>query len=280
MTTFGIPDPGGPSGTFAALERVEAPMEFRFAERILPIQVWLIDGEPWFAASVIAAELGYRMASDMTRRLDPDERGTRSVRTPGGPQKVTIISESGLYTAILGSRIPGASEFKRWVTREVLPAIRKTGSYSTAPELSGPELLARAVIEAQAMLAAKDERIAELEPSATAWDRLHELGSDFEVADAAKILSRDPAISIGRDRLFEFMAEREWIFRGRKNRWRAYQDQVDLDRLKLRPGGEYFHKPSGEYRTGDPTILITPKGLAELRGLLGGGGQLALEVAS
>ncbi len=75
------------------------------------------------------------------------------------------------------------------------------------------------------------------------------------------------------------MHDQDWIFRGRHNAWKAYQEQVDLGRLKHRPGGEYFHKPSGEYRTGDPTILITPKGLADLRRLLGGGGPALVAVS-
>nr|WP_307962378.1 Bro-N domain-containing protein [Salinispora arenicola] len=66
--------------------------------------------------------LGYRMASDMTRRLDEDDRGTRSVRTPSGQQSMTVISEAGLYAAILGSQVEGAREFKRWVTHDELPA--------------------------------------------------------------------------------------------------------------------------------------------------------------
>lgn len=82
-------------------------------------------GEPLFVASDVAEILGYRDAYNMTRRLDPDEKGTRSASTPGGTQEVTIINESGLYTAILGSKVEGAKAFKRWVTSEVLPSIRK-----------------------------------------------------------------------------------------------------------------------------------------------------------
>lgn len=81
-------------------------------------------GEPWFVAADIARILGYRMASDMTRRPDPEEKGTHSTRTPGGTQELTTINEPGLYTAILGSKIEGAKAFKRWVTSEVLPSIR------------------------------------------------------------------------------------------------------------------------------------------------------------
>lgn len=197
--------------------------------------------------------------------------------TAGGTQhrRVYILNEEHatlLLTYMRNNAI--VKDFKKRLVRE-FSALRR----AVVPQ-SREERLALAVIDAQQMLAEKDERIAELEPSAAAWDRLAEIGADFEVADAAKILSRDPNISIGRDRLFAFMAERDWVFRGRNNRWRAYQDQVDLDRLKVRPGGEYFHRGSGEYRTGDPTVLVTAKGLAELRRLLGGGGQLALEVVA
>jgi len=87
-------------------------------------------GEPWFVAADVAQSLEYRMASDMTRSLDDDEKGTQIVRTPSGDQEMLVINESGLYSAILKSRKPEAKRFKRWVTSEVLPAIRKTGAYA------------------------------------------------------------------------------------------------------------------------------------------------------
>lgn len=80
------------------------------------------DGEPFFVASDIAKILGYRDAYNMTRRPDPDDKGTRPASTPGGIQELTIINESGLYTAILGSE---AVKFERWVFEEILPSIRK-----------------------------------------------------------------------------------------------------------------------------------------------------------
>ena len=97
------------------------------------------DGEPWFVASDIAKTLGYRDAEKMTRRLDDDEKGTRSVGTPGGVQQMTVITEAGLYAAILGSKIEGAQRFKRWVTHEVLPSIRKHGGYMAGQEAMSPE---------------------------------------------------------------------------------------------------------------------------------------------
>ena len=94
------------------------------------------DGQVWFVADDIAKALTYRTAHDMTRVLDEDERDTHIMRTLGGDQQVTIISESGLYHALLKSRKPEARPFRRWVTAKVLPAIRRSGSFSgTAPQI-------------------------------------------------------------------------------------------------------------------------------------------------
>ena len=89
------------------------------------------NGEPWFVAADICSAM--TISTEQTRRLDEDEKGLRTVQTPGGQQEMVAISESGLYSLILTSRKPEAKRFKRWVTHEVLPSIRKTGSYA-APD--------------------------------------------------------------------------------------------------------------------------------------------------
>ncbi len=104
------------------------PAEFTFNNAA--IRAVNKDGEIWFVASDVAAVLDYRNAPDMTRLLDDDEKGTHFVRTLGGKQEVTVINESGIYHAVLKSRKPEAKAFRKWVTKEVLPAIRRTGSYS------------------------------------------------------------------------------------------------------------------------------------------------------
>lgn len=86
------------------------------------------NNEPWFVAKDVAKILGYRNAANMTRRLKENEKGTHPVSTHGGEQQMTIITEPGLHSAIPGSRIPEAHEFKRWITHEVLPSIRKHDS--------------------------------------------------------------------------------------------------------------------------------------------------------
>ncbi len=104
------------------------PFKFE-AREAREIRTMMIDDQPWFVASDIAKALEYQSAKDMTRNLDDDERGRQIVPTPSGDQEMTIINESGLYSAILRSRKPAAKAFKKWVTSEVLPSIRKTGAY-------------------------------------------------------------------------------------------------------------------------------------------------------
>ncbi|MEW5248631.1 BRO-N domain-containing protein [Microbulbifer sp. 2201CG32-9] len=95
------------------------------------VRVIDIDGAVCFVAADIAAALEYATAKDLARNLDDDEKGRHIVPTPGGDQEMTVINESGLYHAVLKSRKPKAQEFRRWVTSEVLPSIRKTGGYHT-----------------------------------------------------------------------------------------------------------------------------------------------------
>jgi BRO family, N-terminal domain len=94
-----------------------------------PIRVVMIAGDPWFVANDLARALGYRDAPNMVRNLDDDERGTHIVSSLGGNQEHSVISESGMYAAVLKSRREEARRFRKWVTSEVLPSLRKTGQY-------------------------------------------------------------------------------------------------------------------------------------------------------
>ena len=97
-------------------------------------------------ATDIAKALGYRDAFDMTRRLDDDEKDTQKVRTLGGEQVMVVLNESGLYSSILGSNKEQAKVFKKWVTKEVLPSIRKTGSYSIQQQFQIPQTYSEALM--------------------------------------------------------------------------------------------------------------------------------------
>lgn len=155
-------------------------------------------GEPWFVASDIVKILGYRMASDMTRRLDPDDKGTHSVRTLGGIQKVNVINESGLYTAIFGSKVEGAREFKRWVTSEVLPSIRKHGMYATPATvedmIANPDIiiiqLATTLKEERAARAQAEAEVEAQRPVAALGRAIETAEGDLTPSAFGKILSK------------------------------------------------------------------------------------------
>lgn len=96
------------------------------------VRVVEIDGEPWFVGKDIAAALGYSNTKDaLSRHVDEDDKRGSQITTPGGEQTMTIINESGVYSLIFSSKLETANKFKRWVTAEVLPSIRKTGGYLT-----------------------------------------------------------------------------------------------------------------------------------------------------
>ena len=111
--------------------KVEAVLVFNYGEnQNAPIRVQVINGETWFVAKDVCDNLGINKYRDAFSRLDDDERVSVLVDTIGGPQKVVAVNESGLYSLVFQSRKPGAKKFRKWVTMEVLPSIRKTGSYS------------------------------------------------------------------------------------------------------------------------------------------------------
>lgn len=108
--------------------------------------------EVWWVLRDVCRVLGMTTPAKVAERLDDDEKGVSLIHTLGGNQKVTIINEPGLYAVILRSDKPEAKTFKRWVTHEVLPSIRKTGAYSVGQELTDEEKMAQGLIAANAIL--------------------------------------------------------------------------------------------------------------------------------
>lgn len=242
-----------------------------------------IDGDPWFVAADVAAFLGHRMASDLTRALDPDERDTRPVRTPSGDQRMTVITEAGLYRAIMlrqtGRMIDDQArafvkQFQRWVTHDVLPQLRRTGSYAVQVPQSLPEALRAYAAEVEAREAA-EQRALELAPSAAAWDRLATADGDWSVSQAARILNRDPQIATGERRLFGTLRELGWTYR-RAGAWAGYQTAIDTGRLSHREQ-HHTHPKTGAVVLDPPQVRVTAKGLRELHRHLGGSAPLALD---
>lgn len=128
------------------------------------------DGEPWFVGKDVAVALGYSKPTDAVRkRVFEEDRGVSKMETPSGTQQMTIINESGLYSLIFGSKLEKAKRFKHWVTSEVLPALRKTGSYTISQGQNGQSkpmsreyLLATAFLESQKVIEENTREIARL----------------------------------------------------------------------------------------------------------------------
>lgn len=135
------------------------------------VRTMMRDGEPWFVAADVCRALELDRTWNALQRLDEDEKGTTSISTLGGEQEVSIINEPGLYSLVLGSRKPEAKAFKRWITHEVVPAIRKNGAYLT-PEaaykmLSDPQNL----IQLLTTLSEKNEEVKLLTSESAEKDR-------------------------------------------------------------------------------------------------------------
>jgi prophage antirepressor-like protein len=134
-----------------------------FAYGVKPVRVLDRDGQPWWVLKDVCDVLTIGNSRDAANRLDDDEKGVGQIDTLGGKQEMTIISESGLYSVILRSDKPEARRFRKWVTAEVLPSIRRTGGYiPTAPGESDSEIMSRALVIANRTLAERERRIAAL----------------------------------------------------------------------------------------------------------------------
>lgn len=176
----------------------------------------LLNNEPWFVGKDVADVLGYsnsrKALNDHVDDEDKEVLTSRNVTLENIPNRgITVVNESGLYSLILSSKLPSAKKFKRWVTSEVLPALRKTGQYQVK-ELSGSELMARALIEAQNVLAAKDKQIEEMKPKVVFADAVATSHTSILVGELAKILKQN-GIDMGQKRLFAWLREKGYLIK-------------------------------------------------------------------
>lgn len=248
---------------------------FTFPDTGQTVRTITIDNNPWFFANDVCAVLGIANVGNVLARLDGDEkhsiRLTDGIR--GNPNRA-VISEPGLYGVILRSDSPTAQPFRRWVTHEVLPSIRRTGSYSVsvAPQVPQtlPEALRAYAAEVESREAA-ERRAAELTPAAEAWEDLANSRGDYAVREAAQILSRVPGLSIGQNQLFARLRDLGWV----DKTGQPYQMHVNAGRL-VRRTTSYTHPHTLEPVL-SAQVRITPKGLVGLRDVLASSAQLTIE---
>lgn len=226
------------------------------------------NGEPWFVAKDVCNVLELNNVSQALSRLDDDEK-QNIILNDGisrNPNRA-IISESGLYALILASRKPEAHEFKRWVTHEVLPSIRKHGAYMTQQTLDKALASPDFLIQLATRLKEEQEKVKALEPKAQALDTFTNVEDRLLVRDAAKILSNS-GTPISEKQLREWMADNGWIYKA-SDSWHATAKHCTAGHLVMVMSQKHGTKTDGEKFAFPPTVRITRKGLALLHKRLG-----------
>ena len=221
-----------------------------------------IDGEPWFVGKDIALALGYCNTKDaLSRHVDAEDKGGSRITTPSGEQDMTVINESGLYSLVLSSKLPTAKKFKRWVTSEVLPAIRKTGGYHV-PQ-SPAEQMAQGILAAQKLLAERDatiakqnEQIAVLTPKGIFADAVTASKTSILVGGLAKLIKQQ-GIDIGQKRLFAWMRENGFLIKNGTEKNMPTQRAMDMKLFEAKEGS--FVDGNGVNRI-TRTTKVTGKG--------------------
>lgn len=219
------------------------------------------NGEPWFIAKDVCDILGHSNVSMALDRLDDDERSKSNLGRQG---ETNIVTEAGLYSLVLGSRKPEAHEFKRWVTHEVLPQIRKTGGYIPTTDADDDmTILAKAVMigqrtmeEQKRRIAAQESHIKELEPKARFADAVAASDGTCLIGELAKML-RQNGLDIGQNRLFEILRQDGYLGKTGSNRNVPTQKAMDLGLFRIK---ETAITHSDGHVTINRTAKVTGKG--------------------
>lgn len=229
-----------------------------------------IDGDPWLVGKDVAEALGYAKPENaVASHVDDEDKTTTLIQGTGSnyKSKAVIINESGLYSLVLSSKLPGAKKFRRWITSEVLPSIRKTGGYIHGQEtMSDDELMSKALLVAQRTIAAREERINALEvnnaalavsnqvmaPKAEYFDELVERNTLTNFRETAKELGVPPK------KFVDFLLTKKFLYRDKKGKLLPYEEKNDgLFEVK-----ECFNEKT---KWSGTQTMVTPKGRETFR---------------
>lgn len=221
------------------------------------VRTLLINDEPWFVGKDVAEILGYSNPRDaLSKHVDSEDKNSVAIHDGNkGNPNLTIINESGVYALVFSSKLQSAKKFKHWVTSEVLPTLRKTGSYAT-PKLTGEELMAKALIEAKSVLERQNKQIIEMKPKALFADTVAASDSSILVGQEAKLISQS-GCKMGQNRFFAWLRENGYLCSKGENYNMPTQKsrEMDLIEIKIRT----VTNPDGSVRE-TKTPVITGKG--------------------
>lgn len=217
------------------------------------------DNEPWFIGKDVAEVLGYsNPRKAIIDHVDEDDKGVTKCDTLGGSQNLTTINESGLYSLILSSKLPSAKKFKRWVTSEVLPQIRKTGGYIPIEHgMSDAEIMAKAlqisqrtIEEKDQLLKAKDKELIEVKEDLSVKNKfINQIAvsqNSLKVEEVAQIASKE-GIKIGRNKLWDKL--REWGMIKKNSKYDPKQEYIDRGYFEVTEGTRENSKGVFTYKT-------------------------------
>lgn len=221
-----------------------------------------VDGEPWLVGKDVAEALGYSNTRDALATHVADEDKNTVVISDGkrGNPNQTIINESGLYSLILGSKLPSAKRFKHWVTSEVLPAIRRNGVYMTDDKAyditHNPDSLADLLLKAGEQLKQKDIIIQEMHPKAVFADAVAVSDDGILVGALAKLLKQN-GVDTGQKRLFEWLRANGYLIKDGRDKNIPTQRAMEMKLFKVKE--RTITNPDGSSRI-TRTCLVTGKG--------------------
>lgn len=228
------------------------------------IRTTIQNGEPWFVAADVCKALDIENNRKATNRLDDDEKGVTLSDTLGGKQKLTIVNEAGLYSLVLGSRKPEAKAFKRWITHEVLPTIRRTGGYVNSAEAFIGHYLPHADESTRTMFRAQLKAIEELnakieadKPKVLFADAVSSSDTTILVGEMAKILKQN-GVDIGQKRFFEWLRQNGYLIKRKGSEWNMpTQRSMELGLFEIK---ESTHLDGNGCNITTKTPKITGKG--------------------
>ncbi|CAA3775674.1 phage repressor protein/antirepressor Ant [Acinetobacter baumannii] len=225
------------------------------------------DGEIWFVLSDVCNVLEIGNPSDAARRLDNDEVTLDIIE--GNHRPTNLVNESGLYSLVLTSRKPEAKQFKKWVTSDVLPSIRKNGGYIVGQEVDSPEILmakalqvANNILESKTKeLAAAKSKVELLEPKAQALETIANTDGTYTIRECAK------TINIGERKLISLLIDKKWIYREEHGRLQPYSTKREAGIFINRPSPVIINKNTGEEKV-HLHMRITAYGLTKITELV------------